>query len=59
MNLPHPPSSPVATPAGAGGRVRRWLKRLGFAGFLFFTVKGLVWLGVFAAAAFGLLKAGG
>jgi hypothetical protein len=23
-----------------------WLKRLGVAGFLFFLVKGLVWLGV-------------
>ena len=24
-----------------------WVKRLGFAGFLFFLVKGLVWLAVF------------
>lgn len=24
-----------------------WLKRLGWAGFLFFLVKGLVWLAVF------------
>ncbi len=27
-----------------------WLKRLGFAGFMFFLLKGLVWLGIFAAA---------
>lgn len=25
-----------------------WLKRVGVAGFLFFLVKGLVWLGIFA-----------
>jgi hypothetical protein len=24
-----------------------WLKRLGFAGFLFFLAKGLVWLAIF------------
>lgn len=29
-------------------RLRRWLKRIGLAGFLFFLVKGLIWLGVFA-----------
>lgn len=26
---------------------RHWLKKLGWAGFLFFLIKGLVWLGVF------------
>lgn len=25
----------------------KWLKRLGWAGFLFFTIKGLVWLAIF------------
>ncbi|MBL7719191.1 MAG: alanyl-tRNA synthetase [Flavipsychrobacter sp.] len=29
-----------------------WLKRVGFWGFMFFLVKGLVWIAVFA----GLLK---
>jgi hypothetical protein len=29
-----------------------WLKRLGLAGFLFFFIKGLIWLAVF----FGLFK---
>ena len=24
-----------------------WLKRLGWAGFLFFTVKGIIWLALF------------
>jgi hypothetical protein len=24
-----------------------WLKRIGIAGFLFFLIKGLIWLGVF------------
>jgi len=27
-------------------RFKLWLKRLGFAGFLFFLIKGLVWIGV-------------
>lgn len=25
----------------------KWLKRLGWAGFLFFLIKGLVWIAVF------------
>lgn len=29
-----------------GSRTRAWFKRLGFAGFLFFLVKGLLWLAV-------------
>ena len=28
-------------------RGRRWLKRVGIVGFLFFLVKGLIWIGVF------------
>lgn len=32
----------------SGAKKRNWLKRLGWAGFLFFLVKGLVWLAVFA-----------
>lgn len=24
-----------------------WLKRLGFAGFMFFLIKGLVWIAIF------------
>lgn len=28
--------------------VREWIKRLGLAGFLFFLVKGLIWIAVFA-----------
>lgn len=28
-------------------RKRGWLKKLGWAGFLFFLVKGLVWIAVF------------
>lgn len=27
---------------------RPWLKRLGVAGFLFFLVKGLIWIAIFA-----------
>ncbi len=25
----------------------KWLKRVGVAGFLFFLIKGLVWVGIF------------
>ncbi|HRI29573.1 MAG TPA: alanyl-tRNA synthetase [Chitinophagales bacterium] len=28
-----------------------WLKRVGVAGFLFFFIKGLVWIGIFLFAA--------
>lgn len=28
-------------------RIKTWLKRLGLAGFLFFMIKGLIWLAVF------------
>ena len=27
---------------------RQWLRKLGWAGIIFFTVKGLLWLGAFA-----------
>ncbi|MBX2972314.1 MAG: hypothetical protein KF797_04370 [Flavobacteriales bacterium] len=33
-----------------GARKGSWLKRIGLAGFLFFLVKGLVWLAIFAGA---------
>lgn len=29
------------------GKVPKWLQKLGWAGFLFFLIKGLIWLGVF------------
>lgn len=34
---------------------RKWLKRIGIAGFLFFLIKGLIWLAVFwgLGSAFG------
>jgi len=35
---------------------RKWTKRLGIAGFLFFLFKGLIWLGVFAAGAYFATK---
>lgn len=33
-----------------------WLKTIGMAGFLFFLIKGLIWLGLFAAIYFGFVK---
>lgn len=42
-----PSSRPARKPATGAG----WLQRLGFAGFLFFLVKGLLWLAVPVALA--------
>ena len=28
----------------------KWVKRFGIFGFLFFLIKGLIWLGIFLAA---------
>ncbi len=36
--------NPTPPPTSKG---RRWLQRLGWAGFMFFLIKGLVWLAVF------------
>ncbi len=33
-----------------------WLKRLGIITFLFFFIKGLVWIGIALAILFGLTK---
>jgi len=30
-----------------GKRVKLWLKRVGVAGFLFFLIKGLIWIAIF------------
>jgi hypothetical protein len=43
-----PPASAAETPPGSR-RVPSWMRRLGLAGFLFFLVKGLLWLLVPAA----------
>jgi hypothetical protein len=32
------------------GNLKKWLARIGVAGFLFFLIKGLIWLAVFAFA---------
>jgi hypothetical protein len=32
-------------------KVRRWFKKIGIAGFLFFLIKGIVWLIIFYGAA--------
>lgn len=44
----------MSTPANAGRAADApkvsWGKRLGWAGFLFFLVKGLVWLAIFVGA---------
>lgn len=31
-------------------KLKKWLKRIGLAGFLFFLIKGLIWLAVFMGA---------
>jgi hypothetical protein len=42
----------MSAPVPEEQRTKRtsWLKRLGWAGFLFFLLKGLVWLAIFAGA---------
>lgn len=42
----------TAEPASDNRKVYTWLKRIGVSGFIFFLVKGLVWIAVFA----GLIK---
>lgn len=42
-------TAPQDTPSAKSGKVN-WLKRIGVAGFLFFLVKGLVWIAIFAGA---------
>jgi len=38
----------------ASNSTSKWAKRLGVAGFLFFFIKGLAWLGLAAAASVGV-----
>lgn len=33
--------------SGLSGRMKTWFKKLGLLGFLFFLIKGLVWLALF------------
>lgn len=33
-----------------------WLKTIGWIGFSFFLIKGILWLGLFAAIYLGLIK---
>lgn len=35
-----------------GSKLANWLRGLGIAGFLFFLIKGLIWIAIFA----GLIK---
>jgi len=51
--MSHPAAQPSTEPAAAPNnqtgfwiRARRWTARLGMAGFLFFLVKGLLWLAI-------------
>jgi hypothetical protein len=34
---------------------KTWLKRFGVVGFLFFLIKGLIWIGVAVAVVVGLM----
>jgi hypothetical protein len=38
------------------GKTKMWFKRIGVAGFLFFLIKGLIWLAVIFGAAEWLKK---
>lgn len=37
---------------GQKSAVLKWFSRLGFAGFMFFLIKGLVWLAIFLVPAY-------
>ena len=39
---------------GKSSSKNRWLNRLGFGTFLFFLIKGLIWVGVAIAALIGI-----
>ncbi len=44
------------TPSTQGNKLVHWLKKLGFWGFIFFLLKGLLWLLLPWLAAQGLLQ---
>jgi hypothetical protein len=43
---------PLECPVSLKGRskFKIWMKRIGVAGFLFFLIKGLIWVGIFIFA---------
>ncbi len=43
---------PLECPVSVKGRskFKMWMKRIGVAGFLFFLIKGLVWIAIFLFA---------
>jgi len=49
--------SQLAVEQPTTGRRRAWLRHLGLAGFLFFFIKGMVWVAVAVAAAYGWTQA--
>jgi integral membrane protein len=44
--------NPEVQPSASNQKMYLWLKRIGVSGFLFFLVKGLIWVAIFA----GLIK---
>ncbi len=42
--MPPPPARPTDPDPAPRASVGAWIRRLGVAGFLFFLVKGLLWL---------------
>jgi hypothetical protein len=43
-------TSTMQPPPKEHSKARSWLARLGWAGFLFFFIKGLVWVAIFLGA---------
>jgi len=37
-------------------KVKTWLKRIGIIGFIFFLVKGLIWIAVFMGIGSAIIK---
>ncbi len=45
-------ADPTVEPSASNKKMYLWLKRIGVGGFLFFLIKGLIWIAIFA----GLIK---
>lgn len=43
-------TSTMQPPRKDSSKTRGWIARLGWAGFLFFFIKGLVWIAIFLGA---------
>jgi len=55
QTAPAPDAPQVSGNHGRSAKLRKWFKRIGVAGFMFFLIKGLIWLAVFYFGASSLI----